>query len=38
MENGSLLNLVPRLPASPEMLEWAVSYCQLAMRCTQVGD
>jgi hypothetical protein len=35
MEAGNLLNLVPRLPAHAEMLAWAVSYCQLAMRCTQ---
>ena len=36
MEGGSaLLNLVPRLPASPEMQAWALCYCQLAIRCTQ---
>lgn len=40
MDNGSLLNLVPRMPANSDMLAWALGYCQLAIKCTQpqVGD
>jgi hypothetical protein len=34
-DSGLLLNLVPRLPASSEMLSWATSLTRLAVKCTQ---
>jgi len=34
---GTLLSLVPRLPANAEILAWATSFAELALRCTQVG-
>eukprot|EP00798_Chlamydomonas_sp_ICE-L_P005097 gene5097-34897_t len=37
MEAGTLLNLIPRLPANDDMKQWAVSYCNLALKCTEPG-
>lgn len=34
---GTLLSLVPRVPTNAEILAWAGSFAQLALRCTQPG-
>jgi len=35
---GTLLALVPRLPANAEILAWASGFAKLALRCTQPGS
>jgi hypothetical protein len=37
LESGTLMNLVPRLPANAQMAAWAEEYAALALKCTQPG-
>lgn len=37
LDNNTLMNLVPRLPADSAMQMWSTSFAKLAQRCTQPG-
>ncbi|KAF5841624.1 hypothetical protein DUNSADRAFT_12080 [Dunaliella salina] len=37
VEQGTLLSLIPRVPANAEILAWAGNFARLALRCTQPG-
>lgn len=37
LDNNTLMNLIPRLPANQEMLKWSEAYAGLALKCTQAG-
>ncbi len=32
LEAGTLLNLVPRMPATQQMLQWSQRFCQMAIK------